>query len=341
MAIHSKKEVYLIKYFKRGIRKLNDPTQYASGAIVEAVLLDKNSQETNVKFVGRVDEFGDVAELNSEEKGLSLEKPGVYLIKYYGSGMEFLDPEDQILKPFSEIYDVSNVLGFSSNKTDARRMVIDYENSQLKWYDDNNELKFIIGFNVYQPIWTDFDGLSFKKNAIAIWDNPEISTEIFEALIQRLINEVPGAIIKGIKQDVKADQGVAIESSVANSDETLSAITRISGFLERDSKQFFICYYGNTGGDNTYFLFGENGKNFLYGKLGIGMNKENPIEDIDVKENISCDGRFKSAGGLGGDGVFGGNGSISFTDSNFNTIELFFQGGICYSAQINSVEQLF
>lgn len=132
MGFSSEIQKNLIKFNKSGIKSLLNPNVFAAGAVVEATLLDSNGNETSQKSIGRIDKDGDIAEINSEEKGMSLGEPGVYVIKYYGAGMLYLDTGDNIEKPFQEIYDVVNT--FSRKNTNLFNTFNDLANHTHKVY---------------------------------------------------------------------------------------------------------------------------------------------------------------------------------------------------------------
>lgn len=267
----SKDQPNLIKYVKRGLKSLLDPTQFAAGALVEAVRLDENSNETTEKYFGRVDKIGDVCERNSDVKGMSLGRPGVYLIKFYGGGMEYIPAGGSVPQPYQEIYDISNSKGFTTNIPGGRRMEIDFANSQLKWYDDEDQLVAYCGFfsdgsgNIVPAIKVTNEG-----NAVASYAG-EFSS----------INGAAAGEVRTIKVYAEAEQPNAGIFKIHDKIDDREGAVIIAGKTGTSKLVGILLGDGLTVIDIDYFIHSAfDIQSFHRGKLGIGS------DDVDVPEAI-------------------------------------------------------
>lgn len=327
----------VLKYIKSGVLKFQNSSEFAVGCSVEAVLLDKNGDETSKRFYGTVNNDGNVIDSFTKEVGINLGEVGAYKVYFKGQGMNIVETggNSSVEVPYSEIYNAQSTKGFVTSVLNEYRMEIDYETSQLKFFktiDNVEHLIMTIGINVDT---LGLDG-AYIKNGILVFEGSQILMDngdidalsyIGSQYFVRNAHDEVNTMTRGLTMNVTAkmaseDKTSVFELALQNLDLSINQSFSVGNF-HRGLLAIFK-RWGTSVGD-SWFLYDDvsDGKSFLRGKLGIGTGKETPTQDIDVANNINADGGFIQ----GGTNV-GITDGINFMDGSGMNHKVTISGGI-------------
>jgi len=296
----------VVKYKKENVRTFERQSVYAIGCLVEAVLLNKEGGETTKRYYGTVDINGNVIDSVTKEIGINLGEIGVYKIYFKGRGMNIIETFNQssIEVPYSEIYEAQSVRGIVSSMLGEYRMVIDYETNQITFYHvENNVEKFILKIGV--SVLSAFNGILLKNNSVINSEVGGIGDDLFVESTFNAFRSFIKSSFDGGGADINAYdsfmEGVAgIEDNLGSYKTSINKTgvgelaVGIFGSIKNGVASILRSI---TGTAEAYFLYNDCFlKSFHNGKLGIGVGKENPAQNLDVAENINADTGFIQGG---------------------------------------------